>query len=172
MSALRLGSAVVIVVLLAVASGCGFQLRGETTFPPQMSRIYIVAEDRYTPFYRELTDAIRASDAQLVGDPLSANTIFRIQRDATGRRALSVSIRNIPREYEVYYSVEYAVILNSIEVLAPQTHTLTRDYTYDETVVLGKEREEQVLRDAIAADLVGLVQQRLGALRSQTAAPE
>ena len=130
-----------------------------------MSRIYIDAQDRYTPFHRELRNAIRASDAEIVDEMMSADSVIHVRRDITGRRSLSVSIRNIPREYEVYYSVEYSVDVNGVEVLAPQTHTLTRDYTYDETLVLGKEREEQVLRDSIAADLVGLLQQRLSALR-------
>lgn len=165
MSVLRLCIPCVLAALLAVTSSCGFQLRGATTFPPQMSQIYIDAQDRFTPFYREMSDAIRASDAEIVDDRLAADTVFRIRRDMTGRRVLSVSIRNIPREYEVYYTVEYSVDLNNIEVLAPQTLTLTRDYTYDETLVLGKEREEQVLRDSIAADLVGLVRQRLSAIR-------
>jgi len=155
----------VLVAFALIVSGCGFQLRSATAFPPQMSRIYIDASDRYTPFYREVSNAIRASDADIVRDPLSADSVIHIHRDLTGRRSLSVSIRNIPREYEIYYTVDFSVDINEVEVLTPQTLTLTRDYTYDETVVLGKEREERILRDAIASDLVGLMQQRISTVR-------
>ena len=165
MKTLRSWYLLVSVSIALAASGCGFQLRNATTFPPQMSRIYIDTSDRYTPFFREMSNAVRASDADIAKDPLSADSVFHIRRDVTGRRSLSVSIRNIPREYEVYYTVEFSVDINDVEVLAPQTLTLTRDYTYDETVVLGKEREEQVLRDSIASDLVALVQQRLDSIR-------
>lgn len=158
-------SILISVALILTTSGCGFQLRNSTTFPPQMSRIYVDTSDRYTPFVREMNNAIRASDADIVADPLSADSVIHIRRDQTGRRSLSVSIRNIPREYEVYYTVEFSVDINEVEVLAPQTLTLVRDYTYDETEVLGKEREEQLLRDSIAADLVGLVQQRIDSVR-------
>ena len=102
---------------------------------------------------------------EVVFAAVKADSVLHIRRDETGRRALSVSIRNVPREYEVYYSIEYSVDINDNPVQDPQSLTLTRDYTYDETLVLGKEREEQVLRDALAADLVGLVQQRLSTLR-------
>ncbi len=112
-----------------------------------------------------MNNAIRASESEIADDPASADSIFHIRRDATGRRALSVSIRNIPREYEVYYTVEYSVEVNETEALEPQVLTLTRDFTYDETLVLGKEREEQLLREALAADLVALVQQRLSTIR-------
>ena len=36
----------------------------------------------------------------------------------------------------------------------PQSLTRNRDYTYDETLVLGKALEEETLRRALAADLV------------------
>ena len=46
----------------------------------------------------------------------------------------------------------------------PQTLTLTRDYTYDSTLVLGKAREEELLRDAIVDDLVRIVLKQISTL--------
>ena len=42
--------------------------------------------------------------------------------------------------------------------------TETRDYTYDETLVLGKAHEEAVLREAIAKDLVRIVLKQVSSL--------
>ena len=42
-------------------------------------------------------------------------------------------------------------------LLSARNQTLTRDYIWDETLVLGKEREEQILREAIVEDLVRVV---------------
>lgn len=152
----------IIVPLLLTA--CGFQLRGSANFPPGMSVVYIDAPDRFSPFYRELTETIRESELTLADNPIDADSVIRVLNDDTGRRALSVSVRNIPREYEVFYRVRYAVFINNEEVLEPQQFVLTRDYTFDETEVRGKALEEQVLREAIAADLVGLLIQRIGAI--------
>ena len=52
----------------------------------------------------------------------------------------------------------------SKNLLSRQFINLTRDYTYDETLVLGKAREEELLREAIVSDLVRVVLKQLGTL--------
>jgi len=47
----------------------------------------------------------------------------------------------------------------------------TRAYTYDETQVLAKEAEEQILREALADDLARRVLQRIQALGATAAVP-
>jgi LPS-assembly lipoprotein len=145
-------------------TACGFQVRGVTNFPEEISVIYIQAADRYSDFYQALVTQIRDSELALTRDPTSADTVIRIIVDDTGRRTLSVSARNVPTEYEVYYMIEYALSINGKEVLAPKRHILIRDYTYDETLVLGKQHEENVLRKAVAKDLVGMVVQNIAAI--------
>ena len=130
-----------------------------------MSAVYIDTPDRFSLFYRELTKTIRDSELALVDNPIDADSVIRVLNDDTGRRALSVSVRNVPREYEVFYLVNYAVFIAGEEVLAPQQFILTRNYTFDETLVRGKALEEQGLRESIATDLVGLLMQRIGAVK-------
>jgi LPS-assembly lipoprotein len=161
LSNIRVGLLIVVPLLL---TACGFQLRGSTNFPPGMSVVYIDTPDRFSPFYRELTKSIREAELTLADNPIDADTVIRVLSDDTGQRAVSVSARNVPREYEVFYLVHYSVFINNEEVLAPQQFVLTRDYTFDETEVLGKSLEERVLRESIAADLVGLLVQRIGAI--------
>lgn len=132
--------------------------------PPAMERTYIATEDRYSLFYRDLRDELSAAGVELVDTPEQATATLSILVDETGQRVLSVSARNVPTEYEVYYSVEYALSGEGRSLLTPQFITLTRDYTYDETLVLGKAREEQLLREAIVQDLVRVVLRRLSSL--------
>lgn len=148
---------------LSLLSACGFHLRGVADFPPGVSSVYIQAEDRYSPFYRELVASIRRNGLGPARDPLSADAVVRVLSDETGRRALTVSARNVPREFEVYYIVNCAVTIDGVEVVAPQRLLLTRDYTYDEKQVLGKANEEEVLRRALARDLVGLLVRTINA---------
>ena len=144
-------------MLFLILAGCGFQLRGAATVPPEMSTTYIETADRHSLFYRRLRDEFRNAGVQVVASPGDASATFSILSDTTGQRVLSVSARNVPREFEVYYTVLYEVATADRTLLAPRTQTLTRDYTWDETLVLGKEREEQLLREAIADDLVHIV---------------
>jgi LPS-assembly lipoprotein len=154
----------VALLLPLLLTACGFQVRGVENFPPEISVIYIETPDRHSDFYQALVTEIRDSELTLTDDPTRADTVIRILSDVTGRRTLSVSARNVPTEYEVYYSINYAVTIDGKEVLPPKQHVLTRNYTYDETLVLGKQWEEKGLREAVAADLVGMVVHNIGAV--------
>ena len=129
-----------------------------------MQRTFIEAIERNSLFHRELQARLRAAGVELVGSPDDATAIFTISIDETDQRVLSVSTRNVPTEYEVYYTVEYGLSSGEESLLAPQYLTLTRDYTYDETLVLGKAREETIMREAIVQDLVRVVLKQLSSL--------
>ncbi|MDZ7644843.1 MAG: LPS assembly lipoprotein LptE [Woeseiaceae bacterium] len=129
-----------------------------------MTRTYIDTDDRHSLFYRRLRRELQAAGVDVVESAANASAVFSILSDQTDQRVLSVSARNVPREYEVYYSVYYGVSSGQAVLLPPQEQVVTRDYTYDETRVLGKAREEELLREAIADDLVRIVLIQLSAL--------
>jgi len=150
----RLILAIALTLLLA---SCGFQLRTATVLPTEMERTYIATNSRYSLFYRTLREKLRDNGVNLVDNPVDATAVFNILDDSTGQRVLSVSARNIPREYEVYYHVRYELQSEDKTLLESREQILTRDYTYDVNAVLGKAREEELLREAIAEDLVRVV---------------
>ena len=159
----RAGRGLAAALLLCLA-GCGFHFRGTPAFSPQMTVIYIDAADRYTPFYRELVTVLRRSDVKVADDPSQVRTVIKVLADDTGRRLLTVTARNVPAEYEVYYRVRFSVDVDGTEVVPDERLALTRDFAFDETEVLGKAGEEENIRQAIAVDLVGLVTRRLTAV--------
>ncbi len=132
--------------------------------PVEMERTFIDAVERNSLFHRELRLALKAAGVEIVDSPADATAIFSISVDETDQRVLSVSARNVPTEYEVYYTVEYALLSGENNLLTPQFITLTQDYTYDETLVLGKAREEEFMREAIVQDLVRVVLKQLSSL--------
>ena len=77
---------------------------------------------------------------------------------------LSVSARNVPTEFEVFYTVGYSLLAGQQRLLTPQDLTFTRDYTWDETLVLGKQQEEDLMREAIVKDLVRTVLKQISSL--------
>lgn len=164
MSSFRRTSLFALFLAVFGISACGFQLRGEPTIPPQMSRTYIAANDEYSLFYRRFREELSRAGVEVVDSMAESSAVFSILTDDTDQRVLSVSARNVPREYEVYYTIYYSVDSDDETMMAPQTLTLTRDYTYDETLVLGKAKEEQLLREAIVDDLVRIVLKQLSSL--------
>jgi LPS-assembly lipoprotein len=151
-------------VIALLLAGCGFQLQGELTTPSAMQRTYIEPVERNSLFHRELRLQMQAAGVNLVDSPAEATAIFSIRIDDTGQRVMSVSARNVPTEYQVYYSVEYSLISGENMLLEPQLINLTRDYTYDTTLILGKSHEETLLREAIVKDLVRIVLKQLSSL--------
>lgn len=139
-------------------------MQGDSTVPSEMERTYISASDEYSIFYRKLKQQLQTKGVQIVGSPTEATAILSIYLDRTDQRVMSVSARNTPTEYEVFYLVEYSVDSGETNLQPRQLISLTRDYTYDETLVLGKAHEEEVLREAIVDDLVRTVLRQLGSL--------
>jgi len=150
-----------VVTLLA---GCGWRLQGTTRLSPVMATTYVETDDRFTDFNRALRASLEASGARLTARADEATAVVRILRDESGQRVLTVSARNTPEEYEVFYLIEFAVNGRTEELISPQKIEVTRDYSYDETTVLAKQREQANLREALARDLAGMVVRRLTAL--------
>jgi len=151
-------------LVVIALSGCGWHLQGATRLPPSVSMTYIDTEDRYSDFYRALRDGLTAAGVTIAPDARSATAIVKVIKENTGQRVLSVSARNTPEEYEVFYQVEYSVSNQTDELIAPQKSELTRDYSFDERAVLAKQREQSVLQEALARDLAAQVVRRMATL--------
>jgi LPS-assembly lipoprotein len=156
--------------LLGVTA-CGFHLQGAGGLPPAMARTYVDTARPHSDFLLTLTDTLRQRGSELLTQPEDAAAVLDIQADETGQRVLSVSARNIPREYEVYYSVTFSLTVGGESLIADESLVVTRSYTYDETQVLAKAAEEQVLRRALAEDLARRVVRRIEALGAVAGAP-
>lgn len=129
-----------------------------------MDRTYVDAVDKHSLFYRRLRRNLTSVGVEIVDSSADATATLSILSDVTGQRVLSVSARNVPTEYEVYYTIQYALVAGERYLLETQQLTITRDYTYDETLVLGKAQEEQLLRDAIVDDLARIVMKQISTL--------
>ncbi len=51
------------------------------------------------------------------------------------------------------------------QLLAPQTISLSKDFSFDETLQLAKEHEADILRQQMARDLVSIAMRRLTSLK-------
>ena len=139
-------------------------MQGALVIPPEMALTYISVDDQNSQFYRALREQLQAAGVDIVDSAAASTATLSITFDETDQRVLSVSARNVPTEYEVYYTIQYGIDDGVRNLLEPQTLTVTRDYTYDTRLVLGKAREEELLRKAIVEDLVRIVLQQIATL--------
>jgi len=155
---------VVSVVAMAMLSGCGFRLQGSGEVPESMQNIYVQANDRYSLFYRALTRRLQEQGATLATDPATADAVLYVLEESLGQRVSAVSIRNTPLEYEVFYTVNYSVTTGGKELLKPTRITAKNRYEYDDTKVLGKDAEKNMLANSQAEDIARQVLLQLSVL--------
>jgi LPS-assembly lipoprotein len=168
-TAARPGAAAVVLLAAALLGAtllgaCGFQLQGRTPLPRKFAATWVEADDAQSDFNQGLRKALLDAGATLLPSADGASAVIHVVRDQLEQRVLSVSSRNIPQEYELTYHIRFSVEGAGIELLAANEISATRDYTFDETQVLAKEREEEILRAALARDLVVLVMRRISSL--------
>ena len=71
-----------------------------------MTRTYLESPNRNSPFVSQFArGAASAWFATGLDAPSQADAVLTVSADDTGQRVLSVTARNIPREYEIYYAV-------------------------------------------------------------------
>ncbi len=154
-----------ILLCVCALTGCGFRLAGSDPLPAVMARPYLSLKDPYTDFSREFEHQLKTSGAapQLTRD--GATATVDVTKDLVQQRTLAVSAKNIPTEYELTYTVTFSVHGSGRELLAPQTISLSKDFSYEETLQLAKEHEADILRQQMARDLVSIAMRRLTSLK-------
>jgi LPS-assembly lipoprotein len=146
-------------------SACGFRLAGSEPLPAVMARPYLSLKDPYTDFSREFEHQLKSSGATLQSTREGATATVDVSKDLVEQRTLAVSAQNIPTEYELTYTVTFSVHGGDKQLLAPQTISLSRDFSFDVTLQLAKEHEADILRQQMARDLVSITMRRLTSLK-------
>jgi LPS-assembly lipoprotein len=152
-------------VLLLALAGCGFHLEGSTPLPASLAVVHVDASDKQSDFYFGLRKALMAAGTRVEDDSHDdSSAVIHILNDSSLQRTLTVSTLNVPTEYLLTYKVRFSVTVKGRELIAPEEHSLERDYSYSENAQLAKERENAILSQALAHDLVSVVMRRLASL--------
>ena len=146
-------------------SGCGFRLAGSEPLPGVLARPYLSLKDPYTDFSREFEHQLKSAGATVQEVRANSTAYIDVSKDLVEQRTLSVSATNIPTEYELTYTVTFAVQGTDKQLLAPQTISLSKDYSFEENALLAKEHEADILRQQMARDLVAIAMRRLTSLK-------
>jgi LPS-assembly lipoprotein len=150
---------------ICVLTACGFRLAGSDPLPAVMARPYLSLKDPYTDFSREFEHQLKSAGATVQLTSEGATATVDVSKDLVEQRTLAVSAQNIPTEYELTYTVTFSVHGGGKELLAPQTISLSKDFSFDVTQQLAKEHEADILRQQMARDLVSITMHRLTSLK-------
>ncbi len=154
---------VMLTIGLALAA-CGFQLRGAADLPEPMSRTHVSQPDPASSFARHLERQLRANGVEVTDTADDNAAVLEISTARMNRRPLTISGTAQVREYELVFTVVYRLVdARGEELIAPDTITLARSYSFDEQQILAATREEEFLRDDLSEAMVGQLLRRLEA---------
>jgi len=140
-------------------SACGFHLRGSAPVP--FNTLYI--PDAKTGIALDLKRNIEAgTNAKVIDDPKKADAILELSGESREKIILSLTGTGRVREFRLRYRMGYRVHDGKGgEYVPPSVVLLQRDVTYDDSAILAKEAEEQLLFRDMQSDMVQQVLRRL-----------
>ncbi len=157
-------------VLLALipavlAAGCGFQLRRYDDLP--FASLYIDAPPGSAVAKRLRTLLAANRQLTLAASAAEAAAVLRITREERSKTILSLSGAGRVTEYRMALKLTYSVSGKDERVLAAaEVIELYRDMTYDDTLLLAKGAEEQLLYRDMDENAVVRIVRRLQAIAS------
>jgi len=155
---MRTALAVLTAVLMA---GCGFQLRGSSSLP--FDTIYVPGSSGGVAL--DLKRSIESSSkTRVVDTPKGAQAVFQLLGAQQEKEILSLTGAGRVREYRLRYRVTYRVHdANGRDLIPSTTLVQVRDVTFNDSQVLAKEAEDQLLYRDMQTDMVQQILRQLAA---------
>jgi LPS-assembly lipoprotein len=155
-----------IVLLTATLAACGFHLRGSAGSDLPYASMYIALPE--TAEVRVwLERYLRGSTNTAVSDDAKTATVtFQQLSDGRDKSILSIDARGRVREYRLQMRYRFRLVdAQGREIVAPQEISMNRDMTYDDSQVLSKSMEENLLWRDMTNDLVNQIMRRLSRIK-------
>lgn len=157
---------VLAVALLLTLAACGFKLRGTAAVP--FETIYLPGATGGIAL--DLKRNIQVgTNAKVVDNAANAEAVMQFTEEAKQKEVLSLTGTGKVREFQLRYRVGFRVHDGKGGEYVPQsTIQLTRDVTFNDTEILAKEQEEQILFRDMQSDMVQQILRRLAAAKKPT----
>jgi LPS-assembly lipoprotein len=157
---------VLVVALLLALAACGFKLRGMAEVPFQTLYLPGATGGIALDLKRNIQVG---TNAKVVDDPAKAEAVLQFTEEARQKEVLSLTGTGKVREFQLRYRVGFRVHDGKGGDYVPQsTIQLTRDVTFNDTEILAKEQEEQLLFRDMQTDMVQQILRRLAAAKKPT----
>lgn len=147
---------------------CGFKLRG--TFDYAFKTLYIDVNEASLvgkALIRELTLEKQVTLFTDPADKARAEAVLILDTEQRERAITAINSAGQVRELQLRLRVNFKLLNASGKEVIPDSQVVQqRDVSYNETVALGKESEEELLYKDLLEDVVQQLQRRLATLRS------
>ena len=156
------------IFLLALLSftlvACGFHLRGQESYTLPFQAVYVEG-DGGSALVIQLKRAIQSAGASLAVKPGDAQAVLQVLPEGREKIVQSLSGAGKVSEYQLRLRVSFRLSDGKEKELIPSTEiVLSRNLAYDDTQILAKESEENLLYRDMQNDIAQQIMRRLSAV--------
>ncbi len=131
---------------LLTLAACGFQLRGSQPLPANLTRVVIQVPTEERALVPPLRQALEARGARVEETRRPGSSLLKVDKAGFDQRTLTLAPDGTAREYELFYDVTFRLQEPNGTMGPVRRVSVLRDYSYDDTRVLGKEAESLLLQ--------------------------
>lgn len=136
---------IALLLCLSLLSACGFHLRGTIILPEELKNIYLFGASQ--PLKTELQQILHSSKGKITASPNEASVVIKVLKEELRNRVLSIGATGKSSEIELNYYLRFQIYdQHEKPLMDEQTIELSREYFNDQTAILAKEAEEQLIR--------------------------
>lgn len=153
-----------LLLLLAITTGCGFQLRGSFTIPKYLQNIYITPDDPYEPFQKGLCRALRQNNVQVVSKVGKNIAVLALTSPNFSESILAFNANGQAQMFRLAIYLQYRVTYNN-KVLRPfTTIQYSRDFTLAPNQLLSGDNERRTIKDALYQEAITMLLRQLATI--------
>ena len=160
-----------IVGLILLIAGCGFQLRGDNTataLPTSWQQMSLVTANPNSEFSREVQARFSASGIIWVGKDQAAY-ILKLGPEGFSQRNLSLNAEARAAEFELTMKTNFSVLAASgTEEISNSDATVVKQMENDPRNVVGKSEEIRILKTEMRSELAQQIMRRIGFYAAST----
>ena len=145
---MKLISKMILMLVLFFLSGCGYHLRGSLDMPESLKNVYVTGASAV--FQTEMAAMMKASKGKLASNSSEAGIVVKISKEDMHIRVLSIGTTGKSTESELDYYLRFQFFdKKDNPLMEEQTIELAREFFNDQTAILAKTGEEQLIRSEI-----------------------
>lgn len=145
--------------------GCGFHLRGTTSFPAWLDSIGIFTEGEHHDLKKTMEERLADYSIYIPKNPIQAHYWLILEKDDFKQEITYVGASTAPRQYLLLYEVQFRITQAKGKVLLSSHHiSVLRQLTINNDRILGSDAEERLLKNEMRLEAVQKISRVLSKL--------
>ncbi|MBS83265.1 MAG: hypothetical protein CMD65_03925 [Gammaproteobacteria bacterium] len=128
---------------------CGYTIRGSLNLPNNIDQITLHSQE-YSDVSNDINLLLTSMNIKTATKSRDDDYAIHIINERLDKRQLTINPDGRVNEYELIFTVTFAIKTPSKQFM-PDTITLYRDYSFDESKILGTSDRESTLHDEMIA---------------------